>query len=218
MRLRLPSASVRGWLAAGLACALAAAAASTARAGLVGGLVNTLLSPCSGQLTKPFEPWGDHATYALAPDGGFEAGASGWALTSGAHVVAGNETFSVRSSTDSFSLALPDGSVATTPSTCIGTLSPTLRFFARNDGSPLARLRVDVLYRDALGLSWSVPIATVSGDGSWQPTAPALVLANVTALPVLTGGAARVSFRFTALGTGGDWSIDDVYVDPYEGS
>ena len=38
-----------------------------------------------------------------------------------------------------------------------------------------------------------------------------LVVANL--LPLLPGEHTPVAFRFTALG--GDWSIDDVYVDPY---
>ena len=38
-----------------------------------------------------------------------------------------------------------------------------------------------------------------------------LVIANL--LPLLPGETTPVAFRFTAQGA--DWSIDDVYVDPY---
>jgi hypothetical protein len=33
-------------------------------------------------------------------------------------------------------------------------------------------------------------------------------------LPLLPGQHTPVSFRFTALG-GGDWQVDDLYVDPF---
>ena len=57
----------------------------------------------------------------------------------------------------------------------------------------------------------SLPIgAVVSGD-DWSPTLPMPILANLLALP--PGGQTPVAFRFTA--QGGDWRIDDVYVDPY---
>ena len=122
------------------------------------------------------------------------------------------------SATDGRSLTLPAGSSATSPATCVGTLSPTLRFFARNTGAAGSALRVDVLYTDALGLRWAVPIATLSGSTDWAPSPATLILANVTALPLLSGGAAQVSFRFVPLGAAGAWQIDDVYVDPYKGS
>jgi hypothetical protein len=48
---------------------------------------------CPDATTQPFSSWSDYANYAYLPDGGFEAGAAGWKLGSGAKVVAGNETF-----------------------------------------------------------------------------------------------------------------------------
>ena len=39
------------------------------------------------------------------------------------------------------------------------------------------------------------------------------VLANL--LPLLPGAHTPVAFRFTPL-LGGEWSIDDVYVDPFQ--
>jgi hypothetical protein len=38
------------------------------------------------------------------------------------------------------------------------------------------------------------------------------VIANL--LPLLPGSRTAVAFRFTPYGDGGDWTIDDVYVDP----
>jgi hypothetical protein len=205
-------------LAAASVAILACATAASASAGL-GDLLSPVLTPCSGQtLTKPFLPWSDAANYGFVTNGGFESGATGWALTGSAGVVAGNESYTVHSSTDGRSLALPPGSSATSPATCTGTLSPTMRFFARNTGAASSTLGVSVLYTDALGLRWNVPIATLSGSASWAPSPVALILANVTALPLLSGGSAQVSFRFTPQGAGGAWQIDDTYLDPYKGS
>jgi hypothetical protein len=177
------------------------------------------LTPCSGQaLSKPFLPWSDAANYGFVANGGLETGATGWALTGSAGVVSGNESYSVHASADSRSLALPAGSSATSPAACMGTLSPTMRFFARNTGAASSTLRVNVLYTDALGLRWNLPIATLSGFASWAPSPVVLILANVTALPVLSGGSAQVSFQFTPQGDGGAWQIDDTYLDPYKGS
>jgi hypothetical protein len=205
-------------LAATALAILACTATSSASAGL-GGLLSPILTPCSGQsLSQPFRPWSDWANYAFVANGGFESGSTGWTLSGSAGVVDGNEPFNVHASTDGHALSLPAGSSATSAASCVGTLSPTMRFFARNTGAPSATLRVDVLYTDALGLRWAVPIATLSGSSNWAPSAPALILANVTALPLLSGGAAQVAFRFVPQGADGAWQIDDTYVDPYKGS
>jgi hypothetical protein len=202
-------------LAAASVAILACAAASSASAGLL----SPLLTPCSGQtLTKPFLPWSDSANYGFVANGGFESGTTGWSLTGSAGEVAGNESYNVHASTDGRSLALPPGSSATSPAACMGTLSPTMRFFARNTGAASSTLRVSVLYTDALGLHWEVPIAALSGSASWAPSPVELILANVTALPLLSGGSTQVSFRFTPQGAGGAWQIDDTYLDPYKGS
>jgi hypothetical protein len=195
---------------------LGAIGSGGAWAGSQGGILSPLLSPCGETLSQPFRSWGDSSWYALAPNGGFEAGGSSWTVSGGASVVSGNEDSFVHSASDAFSLSLPSGSSATTAPACIGTLSPTFRFFARNKGAASSTLRVDVVYRDALGLRWALPIGTFSAGASWQPTAPALLLANLTALPLLTNGAAHVQLRFTPLGDGGSWQIDDVYVDPFK--
>jgi hypothetical protein len=166
--------------------------------------------------SQPFLPWGDQSMYVLAPDGGFEHGGDVWDLGDGATVVSGNESFQVGGADDSQALALPDGSDATTAETCIGVDSPTLRFFVRNDGDPDAGLRVSVIIHTLLG-PLTVPIGTVDGTDSWHPTPPLLLLANLTAIPIVNDGTAEVRLCFKPVGSGGDWRIDDVYVDPWKG-
>jgi hypothetical protein len=187
-------------------------------AGPASGSVGSILDPCGQPLSQPFLPWLDPAQYAFAPNGGLESGLGGWSSSGGAAVVSGNETFAVHGAGDRYSLSLPAGASATTPSICIGTLSPTARLFVRNSGSPLSTLRVDVLYTTVLGLRVSAPVAVLVGSASWQPTLQLPLLANVTALPLLTSGSTKITLRFTAQGQSGAWQLDDVYVDPYKGT
>jgi hypothetical protein len=175
-----------------------------------------LLDGCpDADASQPFQRWGDQAFYVLAPDGGLEQGGAAWNLDGGAAVVDGNESFRVGGAGDSQSLSLPDGSRATTAPACIGVDSPTTRFFARNDGDPDGRLGVSVIVDTLLG-PVTVPIGSVDGSqSSWHPTPPFLLIANLTALPIVKDGTASIRLRFTP--HGGDWQIDDVYVDPWKG-
>jgi hypothetical protein len=176
------------------------------------------LAPCAQDLTQPFLPWLDPLSYAFAPNGGLENGLAGWSSSGGARVVSDNESYAVHGAGDAYSLSLPSGASATTPPICIGTLTPTTRFFVRNTGAPLSTLRVDVLFTTVLGIRTSVLVGLLVGSPSWQPTLPLPLFANVIGLPLLTGGSTQVALRFTPLGSGGSWQLDDVYVDPYKGT
>lgn len=186
---------------------VALAAPATAQAGpLVASAPN-----CDEQvLSQPFLPWLDPASYTLDQGGSFENGAPGWSLN-GASVASGNESYNVGGADDSQSLALPNGSSATSAPICVGLEHPTIRVFARNGGSPFASLRVDVLFEDAAGGLHSLTIGNVGSTSSWRPSVQMLVVANL--LPLLPGSYTPVEFRFTP--QGGSWSIDDVYVDPH---
>jgi hypothetical protein len=200
-----------------LRTALAAAASTVVLGALAAPAANASLlsldpSSCGSQeMSQPFRPWVDPASYVLAPGGAFEAGDQSWTLTGGAAVQDGNESFSVHADGDSRSLALPPGSSATSPAMCTSIYRPTLRFFARNEGSPLSALKIEVLYPGLLGKINIVPLATVSTP-SWSPTLPLPILSSLTS--TLPGSSTSLAFRFTPVGSGGSWSIDDVYVDP----
>jgi hypothetical protein len=162
-----------------------------------------------GPVARIFLPWGDPAWYESVPDGGLEAGGTGWTLRGGAAVVAGNEPYYVRSQTDTRALSLPPGASASTPDTCVGPGHPTLRFFLRNPGETRAPLRVSVQFTDPAGTERSVPIGWVMGARAWTPS-PVLLTA-MNSLGLLK--AQTVSFRFTS--TEAQYTVDDVYVDPY---
>jgi hypothetical protein len=168
---------------------------------------------CGGTAERPFTQWGDYANYVLVPNGGLEQGSQGWKLSGGARVVAGNESFQVRSSSDRYSLLLPPGSSATTPVTCAGLLDPTLRYFSKRDAGR-GDLKVEVVYRGLLGFTFAHEVL-LDGRGSsdWGPSSPSLFLANITGILALNGTTAQVSFRFTPRSSS-TWRVDDVYVDP----
>jgi len=200
--------------AAATAVALAALAvgASTASAGV---LVASAPSCDAQPLSKPFRPWLDLADYTPLPGGDFEGAMAGWSMSGGAAVAAGNAAQRVGGMADGASLAIPAGGSATSATICVGITHPTTRFFARRRSSELraslSSLRVDVLFELSSGTVTTLPIGSVLNDGSWQPTLPIAIVANL--LTLLPGERTPIALRFTA--QGGDWSVDDVYVDPY---
>ena len=194
-------------VAALVSCSAALVVAPAAAAG-----GNALVSTCDAPMSQPFRTWLDPFTYTLAPDGGFESGAQGWTLTGGARVVGGNEPWRVNGAADSLSLSLPGGAQATSPELCIGLLSPTVRFFARNTALlGLGALAVEVGVKVGAAEVF-VPVGAALAGPGFQPTLPYLLLANLT--NPLVGDRATVRLRFTAIG--GKFGIDDVYVDPFK--
>ncbi|HWB69741.1 MAG TPA: hypothetical protein VG518_07165 [Solirubrobacterales bacterium] len=160
-----------------------------------------------------FAPWGDQHSYVLAPDGGFEAGASGWSLNGGAKVVAGNESYYLNDGADRASLSLPAGASAVSPPICMSLDTPIFRFLARNTGDPSSRLRVDATYR-LLGLVQTRVGATIGAGSNWEPSQP---VSTVLGLSTIVGTLipSAVQIRFTPLDSRGQWQVDDFFVDPF---
>src|SRR5829696_4154832 len=121
-----------------LALASGAASANNASAGLL---------TCMDNPEKVFAPWGDNSLYTLAPNGSFEGGSSGWSL-SGARVIPQSNTLR----RGSYSLSLPSGSSAMSPTACVKVADPASRFFLRSTGASDGRLKVEVTYKTLLGL------------------------------------------------------------------
>ncbi len=164
----------------------------------------------AGGTSQPFLAWGDAASYELAPDGDFSDGLTGWTTSDGAGLTPGAEPWDVSDTDADQSLELPSGSSATSPETVIEADDPTIRFFATNTGDPSSTLSVAVTFTTLLGLQVSLPIDTISADSDWAPSPQVWIAVNL-----LAGlGSMPVQFTFTPNG-GGDWQIDDLYVDPW---
>jgi hypothetical protein len=160
-----------------------------------------------------FSPWGDQHDYVLAPDGGFEAGGSGWQLNQGAAVVEGNESYYLNDAGDSKSLSLPPGSSAVSPPVCMAIDTPVFRMVARNTGNRNSKLQVTASYQ-LLGLLRTQTVGTVAAGSSWEPTDPqSTVLTLSTVIGTLIPSA--IEIHFTPLGSNGQWQVDDVYIDPF---
>lgn len=183
-----------------IACALAVGAAfafpvSLARADLID------LSACnSSVLSQPFAPWGDLASYELAPGGDFETPA--WTLFGEAQRVRGSDPDAATGAIGNWSLALPAGSSAQSPSTCVDAAYPTVRFFVAGTGLVAVSL-VDG--------NTVIPAGIAIAGHTWQPSPVMLTTSPVVA--ALSGGVAHVSLRVTGLL--GDPQVDDVFIDPW---
>lgn len=163
---------------------------------------------CPDPTAQVFRPWSDFAQYAQVPDGGFEAGASGWTLTGGAKVVPGNEPFFLNSKSDRYSLLLSAGGTATSPPMCIALLSSKMRFLI--GGQAKSTVKVQIIYRGLLSKVLGIlDGGTIASDGTWQPSPQISMLGGV--LPVLTRS---VQFRLVA--TSGTIQVDDLYLDPWK--
>ncbi len=164
--------------------------------------------------SKPFKQFGDNANYWVMIGGGFEKAAywGQWKLGT-AKVAAGNEPFGIYPGSNS--LALQNGTSATTPQVCINPSHPSFRFAMRASLAG-SKLETVVNFTTDLGFKVSVParVNTIEQAGGWlvadsQPLAT-LIPANV----LKYGTTATITFK-AATPAGGKISIDSVMVDPY---
>lgn len=158
-----------------------------------------------------FRPWGDNHHYVLAPDGGFEAGGAGWSLGGGAATVEGNESFFLNDAGDRRSLSLPSGSSAASPPICMSLDTPIFRLLARNTGDPSAGLRVEATYK-LLGLVRTKTVSTVKAGASW---APSQQMSTVLTLSTIVGTLIPSAIQIRITPVGGNWQVDDLYIDPF---
>jgi hypothetical protein len=159
-----------------------------------------------------FAPFGDHANYSLAPNGSFEIGAAGWSLTRSS-VASGNESFFINSQGDSQSLSISANGSAVSPPICVGITTPAFRFVARRTSGSWAQMNVNLLWTDASGTTHTTTAGSIMGDTNWA-VAPVM---NLGASLPLWQADSTLSVRLQLLPAqyGGDWAIDDVYIDPY---
>jgi hypothetical protein len=188
--------------------AAAACAAPASNAGLLDPVLQLVLPTC-GDNTYPFAQFGDRAPYYGFSNNGFESGLSGWSAPF-AGVAKDNEPWNVNGD-GRYSLALPPGATATSPSFCINLLDPAIRMFAKSS-SANGDLRVQVIFRGLTGnLTGILNVGSLNAsdhEGAWAPTAR---IASLLALPL---GTRSAQIRITSTASRGLWLVDDVFVDP----
>ena len=190
--------------------AFALAPTAKAKAAVIGGGPASYCDPTSSQV---FSRFGDSSNYARMLNGGFENGSTAWVLSGGARVVSGNEPYYLSGNTgDSHSLLLPAGSSAYSGTVCFALGDWHLRLMMKRL-SASGGLRVQVIVPSILGILTILDGGTVSGSTSWAPS-PRLQLLLSNVISIL--GTRAVAFRFTPVGAGASYQIDDVYLDPWK--
>jgi hypothetical protein len=165
----------------------------------------------SAATVKAFKAFGDTADYSLLSNGAFESGTEGWSL-SGASVVSGNESFKVRASTDSKSLAVGARGRVVSPAFCVSTAHPSFRFFAKRTSGTWGVLNVSLRWK-VDGTTNETVVGSVTTGSAWTPT-QSFSLSQILGL----WNADQVGTAQIVLDPedyGGNWAIDDVYIDPY---
>ncbi len=167
-------------------------------------------------LVSPFAQWGDTSDYFLAPGGSFDGGTSGWVLNDAELSSGAGAGFNFGSISASGSVTIGAGGSATSPSLCVNSTMPSLRFFARQ----LSRggdLSVQGVVQASEANSAMTVTITELPDGSMPSWAPIGRVALLTAsLPA--GASVNGVLRFSVPAGAGAWQIDDIYVDPYRTS
>lgn len=154
-----------------------------------------------------FSSWDDDGYYQLAPEGGFESGASGWTLFNGATLVTDEGNRPHDGAQEGTAVRLPFGATATSPPFCVDESTPNFRVMIRNVGDRGAKLRVLVTYERLLTKSRVTDIHSDPEDG-WLPS-PSLKLEA-------DHEEERIA-RITFIGKDprGVYLVDDLYVDPF---
>ena len=165
-----------------------------------------------GEPSTFFKPWGDDATYMLAPQGDLSE-TDGWTLDKDAAIDSSADPFSGADR----SLRFLKGAEAATPAMCVNLDHPTIRFFVRDEGgNEKSHLKVDVLYEDFGGHVKHMTVAKVRAGSTWRPSLIVPMYMNMLAL-ASPSGVTAVAFRFKAEGLqkGETISISSIFVDPF---
>jgi hypothetical protein len=169
---------------------------------------------CTTPTSQAFLFANDKKDYVLAPGGSVESSLSGWSLTGGAAAVAGSAPAVTGARAGTKSLLIPSGGSVTSAPLCVAAHSPFFRFQARNTGTP-GSLKVEVLYLDGPKFTGEREAGTISAGATWAPTNRLSLSQGIMGVNGSSTSQATVAFRFTPVGAGGRWQVDDLYVDPY---
>ena len=169
---------------------------------------------CTTPTTQAFLFANDRKDYVLAPGGNAEGSLAGWSLTGGATAVAGGAPAVTAAPGGTKSLLIPSGGSVTSAPMCVAAHSPFFRFEAKNTGAA-GQLKVEVLYLDGPKFTGERETGTITAGATWAPTNRLSLSQGIMGVNGSSTSQATVAFRFTPVGTGGRWQVDDLYVDPY---
>ena len=160
-----------------------------------------------------FAAFGDNADYSIVPGARFESGTAGWTLTN-AGTTGGSETFAVGSNDDKRSLQINSKGLAISPPICVSTRHPSFRLFTRRTSNNWGTLIVKLRWTDTARQTHDTVVGSIgSGTQNAWSLSPSLALA--TTLPIQAGESLTARIVFDPEDFGGNYAIDDVYVDPY---
>jgi hypothetical protein len=178
-----------------VSAALAATAASVASAASC---------PPPPSSVHPFLPWSDSNDYVPTTGGSFESGQPSWTLSGGASLVNDNAPNTLDPSTDSHALHLPAGSSVTSACVTAPGIIGVVRFFAKSSGG---QLKIEILVKGGV-----YDAGTITAGSKWSPSP--ILTSNAPAYK----GAVTYQIRLTAIGAYADFTVDDVYFDPWRSS
>jgi hypothetical protein len=165
-----------------------------------------------GAQSQVFLPWGDPASYGLAPQGDLSS-TSLWSLKN-VDPSPDHDPFVGGAGSLLFSRG---DSEAVTPVMCVNVDNPSIRvFLADRGGNGKAKLQVKVLYEGVDGAVHNLTLAQLHVDEAWQPSVVIPMGVNLLAA-VSANGWTPVAFDFKVRGLqkGETFSLDGIYVDPW---
>jgi hypothetical protein len=167
---------------------------------------NAALLPNCGTTSQIFKAWSDFSPYYFASNGGFENGATGWALAGRASVVSGNDPYRL-SGAGSHALLLGSGGSASI-SVCYGLTYPAIRFVAAGAGGP-AVVHVRIVSRSLLGVLSTLDGGTFAVPAGWDAAPKLSTLFSALAAPL---GTRSMTIQISV--ESGSAYVDDLFVDP----
>jgi hypothetical protein len=178
--------------------------ASVAIAATAASVASAATCPPPPASVHPFVPWSDSNDYVPTTGGSFEPGQPDWSLSGGASIVNDNAPNSLDPTTDSHALHLTGGSSVTSACVTAPGILGVVRLFAKSNGG---QLHVEILVKGGV-----YDAGTITAGSKWSPS-PILV-SNAPAYK----GAVTYQIRLTAVGANADFTIDDIYFDPWRSS
>jgi hypothetical protein len=173
------------------------------------------LADCGyGDSSQVFLPWGDPASYSLAPQGDLSS-TSGWSFKH-VDISADHDPFTAGQGSLLFSKG---DSEAVTPVMCVNLTNPTLRLFlADRGGNGKADLDVTVLYEGLDGGVHNLTLARLKVSDQWQPSVVIPIGVNLLSAASASGWTpVAFDFKVHGLQKNETFSLDGVYVDPCMG-